>query len=55
MGDTWEDIHCLLLLLTLKFRMEPRKSSFIRSVGQHFNNQGICGLSTLGNFQDSTI
>lgn len=33
MGDTCEDVHCsLLLLLTLKFRMNSRKSSFVRSI-----------------------
>lgn len=55
MSDTWEDVHCPLLLLTLKFGMDTRKSSFVRSGGQHWNNQGICGLPTLGNFQDLTI
>lgn len=31
-GDTCEGGHCSLLLLTLKFRMNSRKGSFVRSI-----------------------
>lgn len=54
MGDTWKDVQSVAAADT-EIQDGHQENLFVRSVGQHWNKQGICRILSPGNLQDSTI